>query len=96
MPTNALAPSAAMARAKRNQGLNALPDTDRYKVRFEVRSQSSDQIYRVSFDAAPGAGYWVCSCRGAISHGSCKHLESAGLRGRKYGKDLDTLKALGL
>lgn len=95
MPT-ALAPSAAMVRAKRNQGLNALPDTDRYKVRFEVRSQSTDQIYRVSFDAAPGAGYWVCSCRGCIGHGSCKHLESAGLRGHKYGKDLDTLKALGL
>jgi hypothetical protein len=108
MPNNAIVPaqtakkpepaSTALAALRRRVGndLNALPDTPRYKVRFDVRSQSTNQLYRVSFDAAAGAGYWVCSCRGCIMHGSCKHLEAAGLRGKKYGKDLTTLKALGL
>jgi hypothetical protein len=62
------------------------PDTDRYKNRFDVRSGSSNRIYRISYDAAPGAGYWVCSCPGCIRHGDCKHLRAVGLQGRKYGR----------
>jgi hypothetical protein len=62
-----------------------LPDSDRYKIRFKVRSSSSNRLYLVSFDNAPGAQYWTCSCRGNIRHGQCKHLDAAGLRGRKYG-----------
>lgn len=65
--------------------VEVLPDSDRYKVRFKVRSSSSNQLYLVSYDNAPGAQYWTCSCRGNIRHGSCKHLEAAGLQGRKYG-----------
>ena len=65
-----------------------LSDSDRYKCRFKVRSQSSNQLYLVSFDSAAGAGYWTCSCRGNIAHGSCKHLEAMGLNGRKYVKGL--------
>lgn len=76
--------------------LATYPDTDRYKCRFELKSETSDQIYRLSFDAAKGAGYWTCSCRGNIAHGQCKHLTACGLRGRVYGKDLGTLKAFGL
>lgn len=79
-----------------SNALRILPDDSRYKCRYEVRSESSDRVYRISFDAAPGAGYWVCSCPGCIRYGSCKHLESAGLRGRKFGRQLDTLKAFGL
>lgn len=63
-----------------------LPDSGRYKMRFTIRSQSSDQLYMVSFDTA--GPYWVCSCRGCISHGHCKHLESMGLKGRDAGKSL--------
>jgi len=70
------------------------PDTDRYKCRFDIRSESSDRVYRISFDVAPGAGYWNCSCPGNLRHGNCKHLEAAGLRGRKYGKDTQTIKLL--
>jgi hypothetical protein len=69
-----------------SSAVEILPDSDRYKCRFNVRSESSNQIYRISYDAAPGAGYWTCSCRGNIRFGSCKHLEAAGLQGRKYGK----------
>lgn len=66
--------------------VEVLPDSDRYKCRFKVRSASSNQMYLISYDSAPGAGYWTCSCRGNIRFGSCKHLESAGLQGRKYGR----------
>ncbi|MDD5649758.1 MAG: hypothetical protein PHF86_04960 [Candidatus Nanoarchaeia archaeon] len=73
--TNYLVPAAAV---------ETFPDDSRYKCRFNVRSQSSNSLYRVSFDSA--GGYWTCSCRGNIRHGSCKHLDSMGLKGRKYGR----------
>jgi len=65
-----------------------LPDSDRYKFRFKVRSQSSNNLYLISYDDAPGAKYWKCSCRGCISHGHCKHLDSIGLVGRSRAKAL--------
>lgn len=70
----------------RSRAVEILPDSDRYKVRFKVRSSSSNNLYLISYDNAPGAGYWTCSCRGNIRFGSCKHLEACGLRGRKYGR----------
>ena len=72
------------------------PDSTRYKCGMGVKSQSSGKIYKVSYDAADGAMYWVCSCPGACVHGNCKHLKAMGLQGRKFGKDLTTAKALGL
>jgi len=63
------------------------PDSDRYKHRFDVTG-SSGRIYRVSYDDAPGAGYWTCSCPGNICHGDCKHLQACGLMGRKQAKTL--------
>lgn len=56
------------------------PDDDRYVNKFHVNSASSDRVYRISYDRSPGAGWWICSCRGCIAHGHCKHLESIGLR----------------
>lgn len=73
--TNYLVPAAAV---------QTFPDSDRYKCRFTVRSESSNNLYMVSFDNA--GSFWTCSCRGNIRHGSCKHLEAMGLKGRKYGK----------
>lgn len=70
----------------KKQAVEVLPDTDRYKCRVKVRSASSNSLYLVSYDAAPGAGYWTCSCRGNIAHGQCKHLTALGLKGRKYGR----------
>jgi hypothetical protein len=66
--------------------VEVLPDSDRYKCRIKVRSESSNSIYMVSYDAAPGAGYWTCSCRGNLSTGMCKHLRALGVTGRKFGK----------
>jgi hypothetical protein len=68
--------------------LETHPDTPRFKCRFDIGSASSSRIYRVSYDAAPGAGYWTCSCPGNIRHGHCKHLEAMGLPGRKQKRTL--------
>lgn len=70
----------------KSTAVELLPDSDRYKVRFKVRSESSNNLYLISFDNAPGAQYWTCSCRGNIRHGQCKHLTAAGLKGRAFGR----------
>lgn len=77
--------SKSIANITRN-AVEVLPDSDRYKVRFKVRSGSSNKLYMVSYDNAPGAQYWTCSCFGNIRHGQCKHLTAAGLKGRKFGR----------
>ena len=66
----------------RTTGSGRLLDDARYKSKFEVVSESSGRVYRISYDSAPGAGYWVCSCPGYLTRGKCKHLSAAGLRGR--------------
>lgn len=78
-----------LPRNTRQSALRVLPDDGRYLCRFDIRSESSDRIYRIAFDAANGAGYWKCSCRGCIRHGQCKHLTAMGLRGRKSGRQLE-------
>jgi len=77
---------AAIVKAPRPQApgnaVTTYPDSDRYKFGFGVASSSSTRIYKISFDAANGALYWVCSCAGNITHGRCKHLRACGLKGR--------------
>jgi hypothetical protein len=70
----------------KSSAVEVLPDSDRFKVRFKVASSSSNQLYMVSFDNAPGAQYWTCSCRGNIRWGQCKHLTAMGLKGRQSGR----------
>lgn len=82
--------------AAREAALEILPDSDRYKCRFTIRSESSSMVYMISFDAAPGALYWKCSCRGNIAHGHCKHLRAMGLPGRSSGKSLEWARKLQL
>jgi hypothetical protein len=67
-----------------------IPDTNRFKCVFEIRGETKNKkgtynIYRISFDMAPGALYWTCSCAGNIRHGHCKHLKAMKLPGRAYG-----------
>jgi hypothetical protein len=85
-PTASNTSSNALMTRIRSTAVELLPDSDRYKVRFKVRSASSNQLYLISYDNAPGAQYWTCSCRGNIRHGQCKHLTAAGLKGRAYGR----------
>lgn len=82
----------AIKLAIKQHAVERLPDSDRYKMRFKVRSSSSNKLHLVSWDAAPGAKYWVCSCLGCISHGDCKHLKSIGLWGRERSKSLPASK----
>ena len=71
-----------------SNALIIFPDSERYKGGFGVRSESTNAIYKISFDSAPGAMYWTCSCRGCIRYGQCKHLTACGLMGRKYGRNI--------
>ena len=57
-------------------------DAPRARFGFGVASSSSGRIYKISFDDAPGALYWRCSCPAGISRGYCKHLRARGLKGR--------------
>lgn len=77
------------------QATEVYPDSSRYKGGFGLRSESSNRLYKVSFDCAPGAMYWTCSCPGNIRHGQCKHLDACGLKGRKYGKNAGEAKKFG-
>lgn len=83
---NQLAKTSAIVKAPRPQAppgaIETYADTDRYKFGFAVASQTSTRKYKISFDAAPGALYWKCSCPGCISKGRCKHLQACGLKGR--------------
>lgn len=71
-----------------------LPDTPRFKCRFDLPSANpeSDAIYRVSFDMARKT--WVCSCRGFMRWQSkpgfrgCHHIKDCGLEFRKGGDEL--------
>jgi hypothetical protein len=82
----------AIVKSAKRQALRVLPDTERHKCRFDIPSETSDSIYRISFDSAPGAGYWVCSCFGYRRGGQCKHLTAMGLFGRKHGRSLKWVK----
>ena len=73
-PNNAIVPALPRGFTK------VVPDDDRYKNKFQVNSASSNRVYRISWDSAAGAGWWMCSCRGCLVHGECKHLTSIGLR----------------
>jgi len=59
--------------------VDRFPDTDRYKHRFTINSESSNAKYMISFDSASGSGWWTCSCRGNIRNGHCKHLKALNL-----------------
>lgn len=78
----------ALRRVIDSSAVEYLGDTDRFKYRFKIRSESSNSLYLVSFDAAPNARWWTCSCRGNIRWGTCKHLKDMGLLGRAIAKAL--------
>ena len=85
---------AILPEGAKRAALQFLPDDTRYKARFDIGSESSNRVYRISFDSAPGALYWKCSCRGYISHGHCKHLTAMGLPGRSNGPSREWAKKL--
>lgn len=84
--TGTLTNTQLVVQRARAAAIKTAPDDNRWKCKMDIRSETSDSVYRVSFDTA--GPYWVCSCMGNIRHGSCKHLEAMGLKGRKFGKHL--------
>ena len=78
----------------KNAAIAVHPDAGRYLCRFDIRSGSSNRIYRISYDSAPGSLCWKCSCPGNIRHGDCKHLQAMGLPGRRKGKSLEWARKL--
>ena len=56
-----------------------LPDNAAYTNRFQVRSQSTGNIYTVA--QSKKGKWWSCSCKGWIRHKHCKHLRELGLPG---------------
>jgi len=57
----------------------ALPDTDQWQHRFNVKSESSNRLYVISQNKK--GRYWGCSCPGWKAHRTCKHLSALGLPG---------------
>src|SRR5271167_2405959 len=56
-----------------------LPDNNEWTNRFEIKSESSDRIYRIAQNKKKR--FWGCNCTGWISRKKCKHLTALGLPG---------------
>ena len=64
-----------------------LPDNGDWTNRFEIRSQSSNAIYRIAQNKT--GRYWGCSCPSWIYRGrDCKHLRTLGLPGRQQAHEI--------
>jgi hypothetical protein len=55
------------------RGAPRLPDKAPWCNRFEIRSETSDNVYVVAQNMSTGK--WACSCKGWISNRHCKHLK---------------------
>lgn len=54
-----------------------LPDNDEWQFRFEIYSETSNNIYVISQHKKKL--HWGCSCPGWKRHRKCKHLIAVGL-----------------
>ena len=54
-----------------------LPDNNQWTNRFQIKSQSSNNIYIVAQNKSKR--HFGCSCKGWIFHRRCKHLEALSL-----------------
>jgi len=63
--------STALARVL---GGDALPDSDQWRNRIEIRSETSSRVYVVA--QRMSTGEWACSCLGWKRHRHCKHLSA--------------------
>ena len=64
----------ALIRLQQQADVTLLPDNDRYKNRFEIKSETSTRIYTIS--QVKKDNTWACSCPGWIRFRKCKHLKS--------------------
>jgi hypothetical protein len=54
-----------------------LPDNDSWENRFEIRSATSNRVYRIAQHRK--RRHWGCSCPSYRTRRRCKHLEEMGL-----------------
>jgi hypothetical protein len=54
-----------------------LPDNAQWKNRFQIHSETSDNVYTIA--QKKSSGFWGCDCPGWIRHKNCKHLQNLGL-----------------
>ena len=57
-----------------DNGLTVLEDNKTHKNRFEVKSETSDNVYVIA--QTKKSGLWTCECLGFRRHRHCKHLDS--------------------
>ena len=67
-----------------------LKDNAGWTNRFDIKSESSDNLYRIAQNKHKR--YWGCSCPGWISHRNCKHLRAMGLPGKEQPFEVGQLK----
>lgn len=65
----------------RKVNANLLPDNAVWTNRFDIKSESSDRLYRIAQNKKKR--YWACSCPAWITRRSCKHLSAMGLPGNE-------------
>jgi hypothetical protein len=58
-----------------------LPDGKDWQLRFEVKSESSDNLYTIAQNKKKK--HWGCSCFGYRRTRNCKHLKAIGLPGNE-------------
>lgn len=58
---------------RRPAGTKAYADTRRHIGIFGFPSTSGTEEYKIGWDVTQEC--WVCSCKGGINYGRCKHLE---------------------
>lgn len=54
-----------------------LPDNDQWQFRFQIFSETSDNIYIVAQNKKKK--HWGCSCPGYKRFRKCKHLQAMGI-----------------
>lgn len=56
-----------------------IPDDNRYENKFDIPSETSDNIYRIA--QSKSGRWWSCECFGWRKHKHCKHLDELGIPG---------------
>lgn len=54
-----------------------LPDNDKWRFRFNIKSESSNRLYTVSQHKEKK--HWGCSCPAWKRYRKCKHLAALGI-----------------
>ena len=54
-----------------------LPDNDQWQLRFNVKSETSDNLYTIAQNKKKR--HWGCSCFAYRRYRKCKHLKACGI-----------------